>query len=257
MDNLTNRHKSEIEFHDGKVDDPASFGRGSRDFYSVEGVTLAYRALLEEAGELDGKSVLDFGCGEGWAALDYASRGATSVAAFDISFGALASAAGNVSRAGKPGVIHLARMAAESLAFEEGTFDLVLGNAILHHTDMEMTIREIGRVLRDGGKAIFVEPLGHNPIIAAFRKLTPWRRSEYEEPIKIPALRRYARGFRVAKVVGFYLTSVMALGAFMVHGNRDLLVRTVRILHSLDSRILARFPGLNRYCFAAMIVLTK
>ncbi len=47
---------------------------------------------------------------------------------------------------------------AESLAFAEGSFDLVLALDVLEHTDDEIAVREIARVLRPGGIAIVTVP---------------------------------------------------------------------------------------------------
>ena len=42
---------------------------------------------------------------------------------------------------------------------------------------------EIDRILKPKGKFIFIEPLGTNPIINFYRKLTPNSRSEDEHPL--------------------------------------------------------------------------
>ena len=52
-------------------------------------------------------------------------------------------------------------------------FDAVLGKQILHHLDLGVAIPEIVRVLRPGGRAVFLEPLIHNPLLEGYRRLTP------------------------------------------------------------------------------------
>ena len=43
--------------------------------------------------------------------------------------------------------------------------DRIVGGAILHHLDLDKAYSEIARALKPGGLAVFVEPMGHNPII--------------------------------------------------------------------------------------------
>jgi SAM-dependent methyltransferase len=72
---------------------------------------------------------------------------------------------------------------AEDLPFEDGSFDLVFGHAVLHHLpDLDRAWREIHRVLRPGGVAVFAgEPSHHGdrlanvPKRAASRVAPAWR----------------------------------------------------------------------------------
>jgi SAM-dependent methyltransferase len=69
-------------------------------------------------------------------------------------------------------------MDAESLGFDEGSFDVVVGSGILHHLALRQS-----RVLRPDGCAVFVDPLGHNIFIRLYRKLTPSMRTADEHPL--------------------------------------------------------------------------
>ena len=64
----------------------------------------------------------------------------------------------------KPNVYFVAG-SIKKLDFEDGFFDCVVGNAILHHLDIEDSLREIKRVLKHGGKLLFFEPNMLNPHI--------------------------------------------------------------------------------------------
>lgn len=45
---------------------------------------------------------------------------------------------------------------AEGIPYEDNTFDLVVGHAVLHHIpDVELSLREVVRVLKPGGRFIF------------------------------------------------------------------------------------------------------
>jgi ubiquinone/menaquinone biosynthesis C-methylase UbiE len=74
---------------------------------------------------------------------------------------------------------------AEQLPFDDESFDLVLGHAVLHHLpDLDQAFREFNRVLRPGGTLLFAgEPSRQGDRIAAYpkraaMKLAPlWRRA--------------------------------------------------------------------------------
>ena len=71
----------------------------------------------------------------------------------------------------------------EKTKFEDNKFDLVYGQGILHHLEISSCIFEISRILKPGGKLLFIEPLGTNPLINLYRRLTPRARSKDEHPL--------------------------------------------------------------------------
>jgi len=52
-----------------------------------------------------------------------------------------------------------------NLHYKDKSFDVVIGNSILHHLDIDKSLDEIFRVLKTGGKMIFCEPNMANPYI--------------------------------------------------------------------------------------------
>ena len=77
------------------------------------------------------------------------------------------------------------QMDAHDLQFENETFDMVFGCAILHHLNMVPALDEIFRVLKPEGKILFVEPLDLNPVGKLVRSLTKKARTEDEQPLRI------------------------------------------------------------------------
>jgi ubiquinone/menaquinone biosynthesis C-methylase UbiE len=75
-------------------------------------------------------------------------------------------------------------MDAHSLDFDNSSFDLIIGNGIIHHLDIEKSMSEVYRVLKKDGHAIFFEPLADNPLLKLFRFLTPHARTLDESPLK-------------------------------------------------------------------------
>ena len=71
----------------------------------------------------------------------------------------------------------------ESTKFKKNSFDIVYGLGILHHLQTNKCISEISRVLKHNGVLLFIEPLGTNPFINLYRRLTPKSRSKDEHPL--------------------------------------------------------------------------
>lgn len=125
-----------------------------------------------------GKTVLDYGCADGHSAVWLLENGAQAVAGIDLSFSA-------VSQARKRALAGAAFVVGDAhrLPWPDGTFDVVVGRAILHHLDMPVAARELRRVTKPGGHLFFVEPLADNPLLKLFRRLTPWARTVDERPL--------------------------------------------------------------------------
>jgi len=105
--------------------------------------------LLDEVNVSDRKRVLDVGTGPGLVAAAAAERGA-DVIGIDFSDAMVAQA-----RRRYPG-LEFQKAAGESLPFDAGKFDAVVGNFVLHHAAQpEQVLREAFRVLRTGGKVGF------------------------------------------------------------------------------------------------------
>lgn len=83
---------------------------------------------------------------------------------------------------------------AESIPYEDDSFDLVVGHAVLHHIpDVERALREVLRVLRPGGRFVFAgEPTARGDFVARrLSRLTWWAATRVT---RLPPLRdRWAR----------------------------------------------------------------
>ena len=105
------------------------------------------RAMCSAAGVRPGQSALDVGCGSGALVVALAViLGEDNVAGVDPSEPFVEAA-----RAKVPGA-RLSVAAAESLPFEDGTFDVTLSQLVVNFlSDPEGGLREIARVTRPGG----------------------------------------------------------------------------------------------------------
>lgn len=133
---------------------------------------------------------LEIGAGTGYFSLCLLQAGTIREATCtDISPGMLATLRGNAERLGLD--VETVATDAETLPFEDGAFDLVLGHAILHHIpDLARAFAEFHRVLAPGGTVVFAgEPSRYGDRLAQVPKrgaaaVAPlWRRAIRARPV--------------------------------------------------------------------------
>ena len=124
--------------------------------------------------------ILDYGCGIGSSLRKVVEFSPKKITGIDISEVSIKKAK-EVSKENSK--IELLVDNCEKTRFQNNSFDVVYGTGILHHLNLEICLSEIFRVLRPGGKFLFIEPLGTNPLINLYRKLTPQSRSIDEHPL--------------------------------------------------------------------------
>ena len=114
---------------------------------------------------------LEVGAGTGYFSLNLLRAGIVGEAvATDISPGMLHKLEESAGELGLS--VETAACDASELPFDEGSFDLVFGHAVLHHlTDLDAAFGEFRRVLRPGGVVAFCgEPSYYGDRIAAWPK---------------------------------------------------------------------------------------
>jgi SAM-dependent methyltransferase len=118
--------------------------------------------FIEQAALAPGRRALELGCGTGLFTEKVARSGA-SIDGIDVSQDLLAAA--RARTAALPNV-RLTCGNAEETPYPGASFDAVYGSSILHHLDLERALREVARLLRPGGVAVFTEPNIVNPQVA-------------------------------------------------------------------------------------------
>ena len=119
---------------------------------------------------------LEIGAGTGYFSLNMLQAGVVGEATCtDISPGMLATLEANAARLGLD--VETAACDAAALPFEDESFDLVFGHAVLHHLpELDRAFAEFHRVLRPGGTLFFAgEPSRQGDRIAAVPKRVAWR----------------------------------------------------------------------------------
>jgi SAM-dependent methyltransferase len=204
-------------------------------------------------GDLAGRTVLDFGCGTGENSLLLARRGAR-VVGVDISESLVRIAIKRLQVNGLAGSTRFIVGSAHDLPLAGQSIDIVLGVAILHHLDLHATSREIHRVLKPGGRAIFQEPVRDSRAVRFIRRLIPYRApdvSPFERPLTTPELRDFSAPFRNWAVRAFSLplvNIVQALGP---------LRKYIHSAYRLDGAIIKRVPCVQRLTGIRVLEVVK
>lgn len=246
---MTARGAREAEFHD-RVFAERTRSRTWRFYDAARDAYDAYHAAVDAAAA-PGRTALEYGCGPGSSALRLAQLGVT-VHAIDISPGAIEIAGRRAEAAGLGDRIELHVMDAERLEFGDATFDLVCGTSILHHLDVERGFGELARVVRPGGRVVLLEPLGHNPAINLYRRLTPSLRTADERPLTAGDLERAHEAFATVRLRHF---TILALLAAVAHG-RPGFAPLLRRLQRIDRALLGAAPPLRRWAWIVVLELS-
>ena len=230
-----------------------------RYFFPPRNPRFQLELMFKLIGDVQGKRVLVFGCGDDSTTVLLALKGA-EVWAFDLSEQAIrlqekmALANGVLQR------VHLVVCAAEEFPFATSSFDLIVGAAILHHIPDHLAAvpPQLARALRDNGRALFVEPVvlsktlgrllawlpGHQDVSPGERKLTP------------DDLKHFSKAFRVTP----HLFSVLARAdRFVLNGPLETASTWRRLVtHALHwgDRAILSVPLLNRLAGVAVLELS-
>ncbi|MGD9985234.1 class I SAM-dependent methyltransferase [Pseudonocardia sp.] len=119
---------------------------------------------------------LELGCGTGFFLLNLMQAGlATAGSVTDLSPGMVDAALRNAAGLGLDVDGRVAD--AERIPYDDATFDVVVGHAVLHHIpDVETALREVLRVLRPGGRFVFAgEPTKIGDFYARRLGMLTWK----------------------------------------------------------------------------------
>jgi SAM-dependent methyltransferase len=242
------RYQKEMQFHD-RVFSDRSARQGVERFYSVVDRQKEHFFTILRNTVRPGMTVLEYGCGPNTASRITAGGGA-KVIGIDISPVAIRKYVDSATER-RVGTVTGCVMNAEILGFGDNTFDLISGVAILHHLDLERSYREISRVLKPGGRAVFIEPLGHNPAINFYRTITPSMRTEDEHPLMVKDLKMAERCFGRIDVQYFNLTSMMAVP----FRRFACFSRLVSGLSRFDDFLFDNLPFTRRYAWSTVVTM--
>jgi len=262
---LSERQRRELEFYDqfSVLNTPSEVC-----FDSISGTESrpwnSYWHLIEITRQMfrsESQRLLDFGCGKGEFSLIF-SRIGYEVFGFDLSPNSIAIAEQLAGKYGMSERTHFSVGVAERLDYPADYFDVVVGTDILHHVDISQALAECSRVLKEGGAAVFHEPV-RAPVFDVLRETTlgKWlvpkevsleRQLTQDERKLTAADLEILRSFDPNPSVQRFLL-FSRLERFL--GNS--IIRQSSLLERVDSYLFKFFPFLKWFGGIIVIVLRK
>jgi SAM-dependent methyltransferase len=233
-----------------------TFESGNRNamkkYYSAFGATWAdFVKKIRDNLNPDSTVFLDYGCGAGQNFIEVYDKISKGIG-IDISEKLIEHAKLQAKEQNIKNFEYFV-MDAMNTTFEDKTFDILRGSCILHHLNLEQSLNEIKRILKDDGKAFFHEPLGTNPIIALYRKFTPKARTYDERPFSRKDIKLIEKIFPNAQISygGFCTLFAVPLRNLKIFG------KILHFLHSIDKIILHRKSPLKYLAWYCYLTLKK
>jgi len=246
-------------------DDRAADFAAKSDSLLVDGscpdLTSHLLGALSLLGDVSGKRILDCGCGTGVTAVWLAKAGA-EVCAFDVSAEQVAVTLRRAEANGVSDRVTAAKMPFESLDLPADHFDIAFGNMVLHHVDADSAGRELARVLKPGGRALFAETSARNPLLMMARRFLTGRfgiaknSSFGEKPLGKAELTALSSDFADLKIhyVEFIFFSTFANNVLQWRQSTKWLQE---ILKASDRAAYRYAPFLRKYSYLMAVELVK
>ncbi len=172
-ENLQLKDELEIEFYDTEANiHLKEFDEELYKYDENEKFPLSHQYFYNQMKDVNGKNILDIGCGYGFTSVKLAKNGGV-VTSIDISPKMIELAKKNAEFNDVGGSITFTLMSAQDMKFDDESFDYVVGFGVLHHLNLELSKKEIHRVLKPNGKAMFIEPRIPLKFLIFIRSLFP------------------------------------------------------------------------------------
>lgn len=235
----------ERDFHNERFSSEDSRSDQKKYYWAVGDGSADYKRTYREFAR--GKDVLEYGCGDSLNFLNLAPI-VKSLQAIDISDSAIE----RLKSENVYGNVEMHVMDAMNMTFTDESFDLVFGSGIIHHLETETSACEIARVLRNGGRAVFWEPLGLNPVINVYRHFTPEARTPDEHPLLPKDFDLISKHFSNVEI-RYYGLSTLAAVPFRKKSFGESLLKQAKKF----DRALFKIPGVKHLAWFVVIVATK
>ncbi len=219
--------------------------------------------VLELLGDLTGRKVLVYGCGDDPAALWFARNGA-AVDAFDLS----AEAVGIQHALAQKLDLKISAFVADAhrTKLVDKSYDIIYGNAILNRLDSPTVAKELSRLVRWKGSVIFCQVLWENLFLRLFSKASPSRLTKHQPPLGEADFSAFDAEFGDAKVFAYTLAAQPYL---LVTGLINTILRKLgfswqwrgmiwfcTLCDKLDGFVFRAFPFTRQFAQLRLIVMT-
>ena len=225
------------------------------------------RYITQRLGNIKGKRLLDVGCGLGEASVYFAMKGA-DVTSSDLSQGMLDATSYLAKINGVAIKQHIA--SAEDMKFDKDIkFDVIYAGNLLHHVDIDETLKRIKPHLAPNGIFVSWDPLAYNPAINVYRSMASEVRTPDEHPLKWSDIKLFRKHFSSVNTRYFWLTTLIIFIIMAVaqrrNPNKERFWKVVvqegekwawiyRPLEIFDQFLLSIFPPFRLLCWNVVII---
>jgi ubiquinone/menaquinone biosynthesis C-methylase UbiE len=245
MKTKEDRLQDERNFHNEIFESRVRYEKVGKFYSMQESIYNEFEKRI--FNDVNGKAFLHYGCGMGDTLLKKISDNGGVCHGIDISDYAI-----NELLKKHP-EINYRVMDAEELEYDDGYFDIVYGTGILHHLNLDSAYHTISAKLKKSGKAVFIEPLGHNPLINKFRDKTPELRTEDEHPFLMKDIELAEKYFGNIKVTYYHL-STLALPVIFGNNTPGPLIS---LFNSIDKALFFVLPFLRKHSWQVIIEFSE
>jgi SAM-dependent methyltransferase len=217
--------------------------------------------LFKRLGDLSGKHVLDFGCGEGELSTQLAKLGA-QVTGIDVSPALISAAERRAELDGVSSRTHFLVQDLAQTALPPATYDVIICFAVLHHVDTRSFTQMLLASLKPGGKIGIVEPIAFSPLLSKLRDIIPVKKDAgpFDHPLKRDEV-TYIEGL-LGTYETRYFRFIARLDVFLRNRNRTdrghRLTRAMLVgMGHVDQFLVAGVPPLRRFFGNLVIVGEK
>tara|TARA_B100000989_G_scaffold298767_1_gene289717 strand:+ start:6399 stop:7208 length:810 start_codon:yes stop_codon:yes gene_type:complete len=222
------------------------------------GISLPEFKWLLNKQNLKNKKILDIGCGLGEASIYFAMQGA-DVSAIDISDKVIEKGSKEAKKYKVQ--INFIKNNGENLdMFKDEYFDYIYASNLLHHLNIQTTIKQIYLKLKKNGIFLSWDPIAYNPLINIYRKLASKVRTDDEQPLKKKDILLICENFNSYEIKYFWLTGLLVFIKFFLFDFQNpsktrywkkvvyeekKYAKFLKITHRIDNQIIKIFPFLK------------
>ncbi len=133
---------------------------------------------------------------------------------------------------------------------------------ILHHVDIERAVKELYRVLKPRGRAVFIETWGKNPLLLLARKYLAGNfgiakyGTEDEHPITPKDISEMEKVFSEVRLYFPEFVFFKKAGTDIFRWKKSAKIIT-DVLVKMDNLVTHRFPTFNKYGYRCIITLLE
>ncbi len=221
-----------------------------------------HETALKLLGKIEGKKILDCGCGSGEMSVLLAKCGAL-VTGYDISPEQIKMAERRALVNNVADKCTFVSSCLEDSSLEKGEFDLVFGAFILHHLScLEEVSQNVARCLKVGGKAVFIETVASNSLLMFARRYLTGRfgiskfGTDTESPLTLRQINLFATAFCSYRIVYANFVFFHFISTYLFHDRKNLKWISTALL-ALDEWIYEHLGWLRKYTYWWILEFTK